>query len=130
MAPSRSRCPWARERSDFTLLFEAMVMAMVKEMPVAPLARRLGETDKKIWRVVHHYVDQAVEAQDLEGVSSVGIDDTSFRRGQSYVSVFADLDPDERRAVFVTEGRDHETVQQFAVFPAEHGGKTANCSAV
>jgi hypothetical protein len=104
-------------------LFEALVMAMVKEMPVAPLAQRLGETDKKIWRVVHHYVDQAVEAQDLEGMSSVGIDDTSFRRGQSYVSVFADLEADERRAVFVTEGRDHETVEQFAGFLAEHGGE-------
>lgn len=40
--------PWARGRSDFTLLFEALVMAMVKQMPVAPLAALLGETDKKI----------------------------------------------------------------------------------
>jgi transposase len=113
---------WARERSDFTLLFEAMVMAMVKEMPVAPLAERLGETDKKIWRVVHHYVDQAVEAQELEGMSRAGIDDTSFRRGQSYVSVFADLAENQRRVVFVTEGRDHETVEQFAGFLEDHGG--------
>src|ERR1035437_5986040 len=30
--------PWARERSGFTLLFEALVMAMVREMPVATLA--------------------------------------------------------------------------------------------
>jgi transposase len=117
------KVPWARERSDFTLLFEALVMAMVKEMPVAPLAARLGETDKKIWRVVHHYVDQAVEAQDLEGMSAAGIDDTSFQRGQSYVTVFADLDPDQRRVVFVTEGRDHETVEQFAGFLADHGGE-------
>ena len=34
--------PWARGRSDFTLLFEALVMAMVKQMPVAPLAALLG----------------------------------------------------------------------------------------
>ena len=47
---------------------------------------------------------------------------TSFRRGQDYVTVFADLAPGERRAVFVTEGRDHETVEQFAAFLAEHGG--------
>ena len=83
--------PWARPRSDFTLLFEALVMALVAEMPVKPVAGLVGEEDKRIWRIVHHYVDQAVEAQDLAGMEELGIDDTSFRRGQSYVSVFADI---------------------------------------
>ncbi len=97
-------------------------MALVKEMPVAPVAELIGETDMRVWRVVHYYVDEAVEAQDLSSVAELGIDDTSFRRGQDYVTVFADLAPGERRAVFVTEGRDHETVEQFAAFLAEHGG--------
>jgi len=110
--------PWARPRSGFTLLFEALVMAMVREMPVAALAGLVGETDMRIWRIVHHYVDRVVEAQDLEGVERVGIDETSSRRGHE--SVFADLD--ERRGVFVVEGRDHETVQAFSLFLEMHGG--------
>jgi transposase len=40
--------PWARGRSDFTLLFEALVMALVKEMPVKAIARLVGEHDTKI----------------------------------------------------------------------------------
>jgi transposase len=112
--------PWARPRSGFTLLFEALVMAMVGEMPVATLAALVGESDMRIWRVVHHYVDRAVDAQNLEGVERVGIDETSSRRGHDYVSVFADLD--ERRGVFVVEGRDHETVQAFSLFLETHGG--------
>jgi transposase len=120
--------PWARERSGFTLLFEALVMALVKEMPVAALAGLVGEYDKRIWRIVHHYVDQAVESQDLSGVEQLGIDDTSFRRGQDYVSVFADLD--ERRAVYVTEGRDQKTVEQFAGFLESHGGEAKQITEV
>ena len=50
--------PWARERSGFTLLFEALVMALVKEMPVAAVAGLIGEHDMRIWRIVHHYVDR------------------------------------------------------------------------
>ena len=92
--------PWARERSGFTLLFEALVMALVKEMPVAAVSALIGETDMRIWRVMHHYVGEAVEAQDLSGLERAGIDETSAKRGQDYVSVFADLD--ERRAVYVT----------------------------
>ena len=37
-ATKQVKVPWARGRSDFTLLFEALMMAMVKQMPVAPLA--------------------------------------------------------------------------------------------
>ena len=92
--------PWARERAGFTLLFEALVMALVKQMPVAAVGELIGESDMRIWRIVHHYVDEAVEAQDLSGLERVGIDETSARRGHKYVSVFADLD--ERRAVYVT----------------------------
>jgi transposase len=112
--------PWARERSGFTLLFEALVMAMVREMPVASVAGLIGESDMRVWRIVHHYVDRAVEAQSLVDVKRVGIDETSSRRGHEYVSVFADLD--ERRAVFAVEGRDHETVQAFSCFLELHGG--------
>ncbi len=120
--------PWARERSGFTLLFEALVMAMVAEMPVATLAALVGESDMRIWRIVHHYVDEAVEAQDLSGVERVGIDETSSRRGHEYVSVFADLD--ERRGVFCVEGRDHETVQAFSLFLETHGGDPGRVSEV
>ena len=112
--------PWARERSGFTLLFEALLMAMVREMPVKAVAELLGEYDKRVWRVVHHYVDAAVEAQHLAGITRVGIDETSARRGHDYVSVFADLQ--QRRAVFVVEGKDHETVQAFSLFLETHGG--------
>ena len=122
------KLPWARERSGFTLLFEALVMALVKEMPVAALAALVGEYDKRIWRIVHYYVDRAVEEQDLSGTERLGIDDTSFRRGQDYVSVFADLD--ERRAVFVTKGRDRGTVEQFAGFLNAHGGNVENVTEV
>ncbi|MDQ2758982.1 MAG: ISL3 family transposase [Actinomycetota bacterium] len=120
--------PWARERSGFTLLFEALVMAMVREMPVAPVAALIGEDDMRVWRIVHHYVDEAVDAQDLSGTERVGVDDTSFRRGQSYVSVFADLD--ERRSVFVTDGRDQATVEQFAGFLESHGGEAKQITEV
>ena len=120
--------PWARERSGFTLLFEALVMALVREMPVAAVAGLVGETDMRIWRIVHHYVDLAVEAQNLQGVERVGIDETASRRGHEYVSVFADLD--ERRGVFVVEGRDHETVQAFSLFLETHGGDPAKVKEV
>ena len=57
--------PWARPGSGFTLLFEALVMALAKEMPVAALAGLVGEHDTRLWRIVHHYVEEARARQDL-----------------------------------------------------------------
>ena len=120
--------PWARPQSGFTLLFEALIMAMVAEMPVATLAALVGEHDTRVWRVVHHYVDVAVDSQDLAGLERVGVDETSSRRGHDYVTVFADLD--QRRGVFVVEGKDHETVQAFSLFLQTHGGDVGQVSEV
>lgn len=110
---------WARAGSGFTLLFEALVMALAKEMPVAALAGLVGEHDTRIWRIVHHYVDAARARQDLSQVSRLGVDETSFRRGQDYVTVFADLD--RRAAIFATPGRDADSYGEFVCDLQAHG---------
>jgi hypothetical protein len=70
-----------------TPLFEALVMALAKEMPVKALAGLVGEEDKRIWRIVHHYVAQAVEAEELSEIEQVGIDDTSCRRRSPSIAI-------------------------------------------
>jgi transposase len=53
----------------------------------------------------------------------VGIDETSLRRGQHYITVVHDLDA--KRLLFATEGRDHRTVVAFARDLKAHGGDPA-----
>ena len=48
--------PWARKGSAFTLLFEQAALTLVREMPVNAAARIMEITDKRLWRVVQHYV--------------------------------------------------------------------------
>lgn len=70
--------PWARSGSGFTLLMEALVMQLCKEMPVAAAARIVSEHDTRIWRVVHHYVGKAHAAEsweEVEGKEFVSCDD-------------------------------------------------------
>lgn len=112
--------PWARPGSGFTLLFEGLVLALVKDMPVLSLARLVGETDTRIWRIVHHYVEQAVARMDLSQVRQIAADETSAKRGHDYVSLFVDLA--KRRVIHVAEGKKAEAVDAFARKLAAHGG--------
>jgi transposase len=119
--------PWARAGSGFTLLFEALVMALVREMPVKAAAALLGEHDTRIWRVLEYYVARARAQADYSEVKRVGIDETSARRGQDYISLFFDLD--QRRLLFGTEGKNNETVKAFSEDLVAHKGAPENVTA-
>ena len=84
-------------------------------------ARMLRVRDKQLWRRIEHYVTEARRKQDMSKVRIVGIDETSLRRGQDYVTVVHDLEA--KRLLFCTPGREHTTVQEFAVDLSAHGGE-------
>ncbi|BAS26337.1 transposase [Limnochorda pilosa] len=112
--------PWSRPGSGFTLLFEAMIVAMAREMPVNALAKMVGEHDTRLWRIIRHHTAEAVERQDLSEVRRVGVDETASRRWHHYITLFLDLE--RVRMIFGTSGRDRGTVAAFAGHLARHGG--------
>ena len=116
--------PWARPDTGFTLLFEAFVMQLAKVMTVTAAGRIVGEHDTRLWRIINYYVDLARSQADHSGVSQVGIDETSARRGHSYVSLFVDMK--ERKVLFVTPGKDSATVAAFAEDLKAHQGNPAS----
>lgn len=112
--------PWARERSGFTLLFEAMIMTLVDQMPVKEIATMMGIEDTRLWRIIEHYVNKDLDQSDLSKVARVGVDETSSQKGHKYVSLFVDLDT--RKVIFVAKGKDSSTVQAFREHLIKYGG--------
>ena len=119
----RIQVPWAREGSRFTLLFEQAAVILAREMPVLAAARIIGITDQRLWRIIEHYVGQAVARLDLGRLKAVGLDETASKRGHNYVTVFIDLDAKQKPVVFVTPGKGKQTVAAFNAFLGQHGGK-------
>ena len=117
---SQVEVPWARPGSGFTLLFEALALALCQTLPVAKAAAQLRVKSKRLWRRIEHYVAVARAKDDMTGVKLIGIDDTSIKRGQNYVTVVHDLDA--KRLLFMTEGRSHKTVIDFKADLVAHGG--------
>ena len=113
--------PWARAGSGFTLMFEALAMALCQAMPVVEVAELLQEHDTRLWRVVQHYVEQAQAGKSWADVKRILVDETSARRGHKYVTNF--VDADTRELLFMTEGRGSESFEAFAQALKEHQGK-------
>jgi transposase len=115
--------PWARAGSGFTLLFEALVMTMARDMPVNVMARLFSVTDTRLWRVINAYVETARANEDYSDVKRIGVDETSTRKGHNYVTFFFDLDA--KKLLFGTEGKDNKTVTEFVTDLLKHGGDPA-----
>lgn len=124
----RIKTPWEGVNSGFTLLFEALVLQMTSCMPVQNVADIINEDDEKIWRVLHKYVDRSREDIDMFEVTTIGVDETSKAKNHNYVTVFVDMD--ERKTLYVTEGKDNSTVIDFVKDLEEHNGNADNITGV
>jgi transposase len=118
---------WVGKLAGFTLLFEALVLMLAQQMPFAAVARIVGESWHRVHAICRRYVDLALDGADLSALSSVAIDETSYRRGHSYLTLVADAHA--RKVVFVSKGRGADNIAGFTQHLRAHSGVATNIAA-
>ena len=116
--------PWARPGSRYTLLFESYAMLLVQAMPVNQARKLLRISHTALTGILRYWVRKAVKETDLSEVRAICVDETSFKKGQSYVTVICDAKA--RKVIDVEEGRDAQAVVDFSYKLEEKGGKCEN----
>lgn len=112
--------PWARPGSRYTMLFESYAMLLVQSMPVNQARKLLRISHTSLTGILRYWVGKAVSEMDLSEVSTICVDETSFKKGQSYVTVICDAKA--RKVIDVEEGRDAQTVVDFSYKLEAKGG--------
>ena len=101
------RVPWAEPGSRFTLLFERFALEVLQASRSLTQAKELLSLH---WDSLHLIMKRAVarglERRALDEVRYLGLDEKSFLKGQSYISLLNDLE--ESRVLEVSEGRSQE----------------------
>ncbi|MCC6609077.1 MAG: ISL3 family transposase [Burkholderiales bacterium] len=111
--------PFAGKLSGFTLLFEALVLMLARQMPFAAVARIVGVSAYRVLAICQRYVALALQAADFSAVRALAIDETSRARGHDYITLAANAT--ERRVLAVAEGREIKTIATIAAELAERG---------
>ena len=98
--------------SRFTLLFEVFAIEVLCACAnVSPAAGLLGLS----WAAMHSTIERAVERgldrRSLDNIEHVGVDEKSFGKGHSYVSVMTDID--HRRVLEVVAERTIEATDKL-----------------
>ena len=100
--------PWAEEGGRFTALFEAMVIAWLKEAPISAVAGLVGLTWDQVDGIQQRAIERGLSRRKTGVVAKLGIDETSYQKHHEYISVLTDRD---RSIVLeVLEDRKKETV--------------------
>jgi len=105
------KLPFGRMNTHYSFLFEKLIMEHIKNVAVSTLSREIGEPDNNLWRVFHHYIQEALMNIDCSKTIRIGIDEKSSQKGHRYVTIFTDLDTGN--VIFVCEGKDESTLAMF-----------------
>jgi transposase len=96
--------PWAGPRTPFTLLFEKLAVEVILGARSLSQAQSLLRISwDQVQRIQALAVGRGLARRELDELQYVGIDEKSFQRRQSYVSVMSDLE--QGRVLEVVQGR-------------------------
>ncbi len=98
-------------------------MTMAKEMPVNAIARLVGNMTR-VSGESPPLRGKSPERTGLFRVRTVGMDETSSKRGHNYITVFVDMD--KSKVLFATPGKDAATLTAFKEDLKAHAGAAEN----
>lgn len=107
-----ARVPWARHGAGHTRCFDdqtAWLASITSKAAATELMRIAWRTVGSI--ITRVWADTEAEHDLLAGLTRIGIDEISYRKGQKYLTVV--VDHDTGRLVWASPGRDKQTVRRF-----------------
>ena len=104
--------PWAKPQARFTLLFERLIIDVLKVThTIAGVCRLLGITWDEGMAVMKRAVKRGQERKQPRTVAHLGVDEKAFRKGHSYMTIVCDLD--KSTVEYITEDRKTSSLAEY-----------------
>jgi transposase len=103
--------PWAAAHSRFTMLFERLAIAWLKEATPAAVARRLGLTWEEANGIVERAVRRGLARRSSMAGRYLGIDEHSYLKHFQFVTMVVNLE--EQTVLHVADDRTAETLAGY-----------------
>lgn len=103
--------PWAEGRSQFTALFERLVIDWLKGAAQSCVAGRLGLSWDEVHGIMKRAVDRGLQRRPERSVSHIGVDEKSVGKHHEYVTVVCDTQ--QGNVLYVGDDRKKESLDAF-----------------
>jgi transposase len=105
--------PWATSKSPMTTHFAWFLASWAKVLSWTEAARRFGVSPQVVFEAVKHAVEWGRQHQNLDGITSIGVDELSWKKGHKYLTLVYQIDHHRKRLLWI--GRDR-TAKSFEGF--------------
>ena len=106
------KVPWAAPQGRFTLLFERFAVdVLLACASVSQACELLGLGWEAAHEIMRRAVERGLERRQLDQLKYLGMDEKSFKRGHSYITLLSDLE--QSRVLDVVEERTSEAAGQL-----------------
>jgi transposase len=103
--------PWAEAYARVSYRLEFLVLTYAQLMTQKAAAELLHLACSTFSDILHRAITRLRDGHRARGLTAIGIDEVSYRKGQKYVTVVYDLD--RACVIWVGEGKARETIDRF-----------------
>ena len=122
-APRRVECPtcgvvveampWALGKSPITTTFAWFLASWAQALSWTETARRFGVSWATVFEAVRHAVEWGKAHRNLDGITAIGVDELSWKKGQNYLTLVYQVDQHCRRLLWIGHDRTGKTLGRF-----------------
>jgi transposase len=105
--------PWAAGKSPITTTYAWFLASWAKVLSWTETARRFHTSWHVVFNAVRYAVEWGKAHRDLDGITAIGVDELSWKKGHKYLTLVYQVDRNCRRLLWIGKDRTAATFQQF-----------------
>ena len=107
----QERIPWADAYSRITYRLEYLILSLCRLMTQKAAALLLHIPQSTLSDLLHRKTESASRGHKITGLTRLGIDEISYRKGKKYATIVYDME--RACVVWVGEGKGRDTADRF-----------------
>lgn len=105
--------PWANGKHQLTNTYSWFLAAWAKRMSWRAVATAFRTSWENVFRSVEMAVEWGRVHMNLDGITSLGVDEIQWRRGQKYLTLVYQIDDHRKRLLWIGKDRTEATLHGF-----------------
>jgi len=111
--------PWADGKHQVTTAYAWFLARWAKRLSWKEVAEVFQTSWDTVCRSVERAVEWGLEHRNIDGITAIGVDEISIRRGHRYLTLVYEIGESCRRLLWVEEERTKEALEKFFDFFGE-----------
>lgn len=108
--------PWGDGKSSLTTSYRWFLARWARRLSWKETAEAFGTSWDAVFRSVKHAVLWGLARRELKDIQAIGVDEISWRKGRSYLTLVYQIDGNMKRLLWVAQDRTERSLRGFFEF--------------